>query len=358
MKVLVTGGAGFIGSHVVDALLSEGHGVRVIDALHPAAHNGKPDYLNDAAEYIWGDLRDEDLVRGAVRGIDAVSHQASMVGLGKDLGDLTDFVQHNDVATATLLRSLFLEGRSIPLTLASSMVVYGEGAYACPEHGDIAVDQRSEMALKRGEFEAQCPLCADQLQPVAVTEDAHLEPRSVYAATKLHQEHLMQAFAAETGTPLIRLRYHNVYGDRMPADTPYAGVASIFRSSLQRGDPPQVFEDGKQLRDFVHVTDVARANVLALSSDAQPGTCNIASGSPRSVMDMAEVLAAAGQSSQDPLVTGSYRIGDVRHVFGSPERARVMLGFEATVTFEEGMTAFAHGVLRAATNIEVPTPHE
>jgi len=196
------------------------------------------------------------------------------------------------------------------------------------------------------------------LPALLLTEDAHLEPRSVYAATKLHQEHLMQAFAAETGTPLIRLRYHNVYGDRMPADTAYAGVASIFRSSLQRGDPPQVFEDGKQLRDFVHVTDVARANVLALSSDAQPGTCNIASGSPRSVMDMAEVLAAAGQSSQDPLVTGSYRIGDVRHVFGSPERARVMLGFEATVTFEEGMTAFAHGVLRAATNIEVPTPHE
>jgi dTDP-L-rhamnose 4-epimerase len=352
MKVLVTGGAGFVGSHIVDALISEGHGVRVVDALHPAAHNGKPDYLNDAAEYIWGDLRDEDLVRGAVRGIDAVSHQASMVGLGRDLADLTDFVQHNDVATATLLRGLFLEGRSIPLTLASSMVVYGEGAYVCPEHGSIAVEQRSEMALKRGEFEAQCSLCAADLQPVPVTEDAHLEPRSVYAATKLHQEHLMQAFAAETISPLLRLRYHNVYGDRMPAGTPYAGVASIFRSALQRGDPPQIFEDGKQLRDFVHVTDVARANVLALSGERQSGACNIATGSPHSVMDMAEVLSAALQGSQDPQVTGSYRTGDVRHVFGSPEKAKMMLGFEATVTFEEGMAAFAHCVLRADTNIE------
>lgn len=340
MKILVTGGAGFIGSHVVDRLVQAGHVVRVVDCLHPAAHEGKPDYLNDGAEYLWGDLRDEKLARRAVEGMEAVCHQASMVGLGKDLGDISDYVQHNDVATAALLRMLFAGGQEVKLVLAGSMVIYGEGAYSCPDHGSVRPLPRSEGSLRLGRFEVQCPTCRAELSPQPIEETACPNPQSVYAATKLHQEHLMEAFARATGAPLVRLRYHNVYGDRMPSDTPYAGVASIFRSSFELGQRAQVFEDGRQLRDFIHVEDVARANEIALSQDAS-GVFNICTGQPKSVLDMAVALGRAFQEPLEPEVTGAFRAGDVRHVFSSPEKARNALGFSAEVGFEEGMASFA-----------------
>ena len=347
--ILVTGGAGFIGSHVVDLLVSQGHEVRVIDLLHPDVHARAPEYLNAGADHRIVDIRDIDAVASAVRGVEAVSHQASMVGLGVDLDDIVSYVSHNDLGTATLLQALHRERFRGRLVLASSMVVYGEGGYRC-ERCDVSArpDPRTAADLAAGRFEPACLRCGGPLVPEAVQEDAHLDPRNVYAATKLHQEHLCGAFGRESGASVTALRYHNVYGPRMPRDTPYAGVASIFRSALAAGHPPMLFEDGQQLRDFVHVHDVAHANALALASDA-PGAFNIASAEPRTIGAMAAVLADAfGVEATEPITTGEYRLGDVRHVFASTIRARDELGFRASIGFEQGITAFATDPLRAS----------
>jgi len=257
--ILVTGGAGFIGSHVVDALLDHGNDVRAVDTLLPAAHRRRPGYLDPRAEWIEGDLRDPETAARAVAGVRAVTHQAAMVGLGHDIGDIADYATHNDLATAVLLRALFAAAFRGRLVLASSMVVYGEGLYLCPRHGPVQPPPRRAADLDAGRFEPPCPSCGAPLEPRAVPEDARLDPRNVYAATKVAQEHLCAAFARETGATYTALRYHNVYGPRMPHDTPYAGVASIFLSALASGGMPKVFEDGDQRRDFVHVREVARA---------------------------------------------------------------------------------------------------
>jgi dTDP-L-rhamnose 4-epimerase len=343
--ILVTGGAGFVGSHVVDALLDAGHDVRVLDSLLPAAHRERPGYLDPRAEWIEGDVRDPHAVARAIDGATAISHQAAMVGLGTDIGDVADYVAHNDLGTAVLLRELAARGFAGRLVLASSMVVYGEGRYACPQHGIVRPPPRSPADLDTGRFEPPCPVCGAPLEPRAVPEDAPADPRNVYAATKLAQEHLCAAFARETGATVTALRYHNVYGPRMPRDTPYAGVASIFRSALAAGEPPRVFEDGGQRRDFVHVRDVARANLLALG-DAPPGTFNVASGTPRTVLEMARPLARA-VGGPEPVVTGEWRAGDVRHVFASADAAAERLGFRAAEDFDAGMREFAAAPQRA-----------
>jgi dTDP-L-rhamnose 4-epimerase len=345
--ILVTGGAGFIGSHVVDALLAAGHAVRVLDVLLPAAHRDRPDYLDPRAELLEGDVRDPGDVARAVDGVAAVCHQAAMVGLGVDIGDIADYVAHNDLGTAVLLRALAERGFAGRLVLASSMVVYGEGRYACPEHGVVRPGPRRPEDLDAGRFEPPCPACGRALAPEAVSEDAPPEPRNVYAATKLAQEHLCAAFSRETGVPVTALRYHNVYGPRMPRDTPYAGVASIFRSALAAGRAPRVFEDGGQLRDFVHVRDVAAANLRALTAEHPvPGAFNVASGTPRSVLDIARALAEA-MEGPEPEVTGEWRGGDVRHVFASARRAADVLGFRPREDFDAGMREFASAPLRA-----------
>jgi dTDP-L-rhamnose 4-epimerase len=343
--ILVTGGAGFIGSHVVDTLLEDGHEVRVLDALLPAAHRERPDYVDERAKWIEGDVRDPDVAAAAVDGASAVCHHAAMVGLGTDIGDIADYVGHNDLGTAVLLRALAARRFSGRLVLASSMVVYGEGRYACPRHGIVRPGPRAPADLDAGRFEPPCPVCGAALKPRSVPEDAPADPRNVYAATKLAQEHLCAAYARETGAVVTALRYHNVYGPRMPRDTPYAGVASIFRSALAAGQPPRVFEDGGQRRDFVHVRDVARANLLTLANDV-PGAFNIASGTPRTVLDMAQALARAVDGPA-PVVTGEWRAGDVRHVFASAEAAASRLGFRAVEDFDAGMAAFAAAPLRA-----------
>jgi dTDP-L-rhamnose 4-epimerase len=270
-----------------------------------------------------------------------------MVGLGVDLGDLPAYVGHNDLATAELLRALAARGFAGRLVLASSMVVYGEGRYACAEHGIVVPAPRRPADLDAGRFEPRCPDCERPLSPVSVPEDARLDPRSVYAVTKLAQEHLCTVFGHETGVPVTALRYHNVYGPRMPRDTPYAGVASIFRSAFAAGHAPRVFEDGGQRRDFVHVRDVARANVRALR-ETVPGAFNVASGTPRTVLQMAHALAEAchAPESAAPQVTGEWRPGDVRHVVAAPDAAAERLGFRAVEDFAAGMAEFAVAPLR------------
>jgi dTDP-L-rhamnose 4-epimerase len=348
MRVLVTGGAGFVGSHVVDMLAVGGHDVVAFDALHPAAHAGTvPSYLG--VPLVRGDVRDAGAVAAALRGVDAVVHQAAMVGMGVDVGDLPEYVGCNDLGTAVLLTEMAGAGVR-RLVLASSMVVYGEGAYACPTHGPVRPSPRTVDDLVAGRFEPLCPRCATPLSPGLVDEDAPLEPRSVYAATKLAQEHLTAAWARATGASAVALRYHNVYGPRMPCDTPYSGVAAIFRSALEHGAPPRVFEDGRQRRDFVHVRDVAAANAAALDATAAqtPGglrAYNIASGRPRTVGELAGALSTA-MGGPAPVVTGEFRAGDVRHVVASPDRARRELGFAAEVGFVEGVAEFARAALR------------
>jgi len=348
MVILVTGGAGFIGSHVVDELVAAGHAVRVLDVLHPVAHSDQPDYLNPHAEYLWGDVADNETAAAAARGIDACSHQAAMVGLGTDFAEVRRYSLANDLGTATLLEELHAQGFDGRLVLASSMVVYGEGAYRCPTHGSMRPGPRDQAALAAGRWDPTCPVCDGTLTPEAVPEDAPLDPRNVYAATKAHQEHLCSAYGREHGSDVVALRYHNVYGPRMPRDTPYAGVASIFRSALAAGRAPAVLEDGGQRRDFVHVRDVAHANVLALTGDTDAaGAFNVASGTPRTVLEMAHALAAA-LDGPEPEVVGGARLGDVRHVFAATDRAARELGFRAAVNFEAGMREFAHAPLRAA----------
>ncbi len=345
--ILVTGGAGFIGSHIVDELVESGHRVRVLDSLDGLAHSVQPDYLADQAEYVWGDVRDPETVRKALEGVVAVSHQGAMVGLGVDFQDAPDYVSNNSLGTAVLLGELHSRGFGGRLVLASSMVVYGEGRYVCAKHGVVAPAPRAPEMLERREFEPPCPVCGESLSPEAVPEDAALDPRNVYAATKLNQEHLCSAWGRESGSAVTSLRYHNVYGPRMPRDTPYAGVASIFRSALESARAPAVFEDGGQRRDFVHVRDVAHANVLALAAPAGvSGALNVASGTPHTVGEMAAALSRA-MGGPEPQVTGEFRLGDVRHVFASTEKANAELGFRPAVGFDEGMAEFAQAPLRS-----------
>jgi dTDP-L-rhamnose 4-epimerase len=355
MRVLVTGGAGFIGSHVVAALAARGHEPVVLDALLPTAHGTTTPAAAAAAvpdaALVHGDVRDPEALARALRGADAVCHQAAMVGLGKDIADLPAYVGCNDLGTAQLLAAMAAAGVR-ELVLAGSMVVYGEGRYDCPAHGRVSPGPRAAADLDAGRFEPACPRCGAALLPGLVDEDAPTDPRNVYAATKLAQEHLAAAWARATGGRAVALRYHNVYGPGMPRDTPYAGVASFFRSSLARGEAPRVFEDGAQRRDFVHVRDVAAANAVALEAvGGRPaGTLrayNTGSGTPRTIGELAGALAAAC-GGPAPVVTGEYRLGDVRHITASSERLRAELGWRPEVDFGAGVTEFAHAGQRAA----------
>jgi dTDP-L-rhamnose 4-epimerase len=330
-RILVTGGAGFIGSHIVDRLVERGHDVVVLDSL--VAHGGvPPSWLPPDVELVQADVRDPAAWRRAARGVDAVCHQAARVGLGVDFTDVTAYVGDNDVGTATGLGVLHELGFAGRLVLASSMVVYGEGRYRCARHGDVRPGPRAAADLDAGRFDPPCPRCGAALAWAPIDEDAPVDPRNVYAATKLHQEHLCAVFGHECGVPVTALRYHNVYGPRMPADTPYAGVAAIFLSAVDRGERPTVYEDGGQTRDFVHVADVARANVAALEApEPVTGPLNVASGRPRTVLDLA--FAACGGTGLAPRIVGGGRLGDVRHVVASPERAAARLGFRATEPF-------------------------
>jgi dTDP-L-rhamnose 4-epimerase len=348
VRVLLTGAAGFIGSHVADVLTTRGHDVVALDALLPAVHGiaGAPRWV-DRKRLVVGDVRDAATLRERLAGVDVVCHQAAMVGHGVDPSDAPAYAGHNDLGTAVLLAALYEAGVR-RLVLASSMVVYGEGRYLCDEHGVVRPGARSAPDLAAGRFEPPCPVCGAELEPGLVPEDAPLEPRSTYAASKVAQEHYAAAWARQTGGGVIALRYHNVYGPRMPRDTPYSGVAAMFRSALQQGVAPTVLEDGRQRRDFVHVRDVAYANALAVEAITSTGVLaplNGCSGEPRTVGELATELAKACHGPA-PMIVGGARPGDVRHVVANPARAAERLGFRATTGFATGVAAFATDPLR------------
>jgi dTDP-L-rhamnose 4-epimerase len=340
MKVLLTGGAGFIGQHVLRRLLANGHETSVLDSLRPDVHSVARWQVPAGAEFHVADIRDREAIDRALQGVDAVLHLAAKVGLGVDVGDLPDYASSNDAGTAELLAGMARAGVS-RLTLASSMVVYGEGFGRCHEHGPVTPGPRTESALASGQFEPPCPICGKPLAPTLVGEDAPLDPRNAYASSKVAQEFYANNWARVTGGSVAALRYHNVYGPGMPRDTPYAGVAAIFTSALRRGEAPKVFEDGAQRRDFVHVRDVAKATVLACERHVSGVRAfNVGSGTPRTVGDMAHALAAA-LKGPEPKVTGHYRLGDVRHITADSSRLRTELGWLPEVEFSAGMAELA-----------------
>ncbi|MES2195296.1 MAG: NAD-dependent epimerase/dehydratase family protein [Pseudomonadota bacterium] len=340
MRVLLTGGAGFIGRHVLRELLSRGHEVRVLDSLRPDVHpEGKTRPL-DGAEMRIGDVRDTSAVETALSGMEAVVHLAAKVGLGVDVNDLPDYASSNDTGTAELLACMARRGVK-RLTLASSMVVYGEGIGHCAEHGAVRPGPRIEAALSVGKFEPPCPVCGRPLDTALVDENAPMDPRNAYATSKLAQEFYASNWARTTGGSVAALRYHNVYGPGMPRDTPYAGVAAIFTSALRRGEAPKVFEDGGQRRDFVHVRDIAAATVTACENSVTGVEAfNVGSGTPRTVGEMAAALARA-LNGPEPIVTGQYRLGDVRHITADSSKLRDKLGWRPKVDFQDGMNELA-----------------
>ncbi|HXH78436.1 NAD-dependent epimerase/dehydratase family protein [Nocardioides sp.] len=350
MRVLLTGSAGFIGTAIGTQLERDGHEVVRVDAMLPNAHGASSappgtlqlDVRSAVTDPAWAE---------ALRGVDVVCHQAAVVGAGVQVADLPDYAGHNDLGTAAVLAAMH-EADVTRMVLASSMVVYGEGRYACPVHGDQQPPPRSLEALGAGDFETHCPRCGETLGWETVSEDARLDPRSSYAASKLAQEHYTSAWVRQAGASAIALRYHNVYGPGMPRNTPYSGVAAMFRSSLEQGRAPQVYEDGGQMRDFVHVADVARANVLALQAvvaaeDESFAAYNVCSGSPVSILDVAREVAAGSDHDLAPEVTGAFRPGDVRHIVASSAHAAAELGFTASVPPEQGLREFATAPLRA-----------
>jgi len=349
-RVLVTGGAGFIGRHVVAALLAGGQRVRVLDNLDPGVHPNPP-VLPEAAELVVADVRDPDAVRAALADVDTVVHLAAKVGLGVSLADMTGYADTNDVGTATVLVAMG-QAEISRLVLASSMVVYGEGRYRCPEHGTVGPGIRRRADLDAGRFEPPCPVCGRELAPELTGEDAPLDPRNSYAVSKLAQEGYAATWAHATGGTARAMRFHNVYGPGMPIDTPYAGVAAVFRSMLRAGRAPQVHEDGGQRRDFVHVRDVAAAVVAAVvagSPDVDPVPArdagafrayNVGSGRITTVGELAAGLAEAMRGPA-PVVTGQYRDGDVRHITASSARLVAELGWEPRIPLADGLSGFA-----------------
>jgi dTDP-L-rhamnose 4-epimerase len=333
MRVLLTGGAGFIGQHVRTQLLAEGHDPVVFDSLRPDVHATPP-----AVDLTIGDIRDPDAVAAALRGVDVVVHLAAKVGLGVDLDDIDDYVSSNSLGTAVLLKQL-AHSNVRSLVYASSMVVYGEGRYECDRHGLVAPGPRRTEDLDAGRFEPPCPICGEQLRPGLVDETAPADPRNTYATTKLNGEHLASTWARETGGRVAALRFHNVYGPGMPRNTPYAGVASLFRSALARGEAPRVYEDGGQRRDFIHVHDIATAVTTAAATvqDSPAFTAyNVGSGTVHTIADLATELAAA-LNGPAPVVTGQYRLGDVRHITASSKRLRDTLGWKPTYDLATGI---------------------
>jgi dTDP-L-rhamnose 4-epimerase len=343
VRVLLTGAAGFIGARVNAALRSAGHEVLGVDAMLGAAH-GPGAQPPPGVRRL--DVRDADALAPLLAGVDVVCHQAAVVGAGVNAADAPSYGSHNDYGTAVLLAQMFAAGIR-RLVLASSMVVYGQGRYDCREHGPVEPLPRRRADLDAGIFEHHCPIGGEQLQWRLVGEDAPLRPRSLYAASKTAQEHYALAWAESTGGSVVALRYHNVYGPGMPRDTPYSGVAAIFRSALEAGAAPKVFEDGGQMRDFIHVDDIAAANLASVQADRGSFTAaNVCSGKPISIMEVAAEICAVRGPDLKPEVTGQYRSGDVRHIVADPAQAAELLGFRAAVDPRDGLREFAFAPLR------------
>lgn len=341
MNILVTGGAGFIGSHLVDALVAQGHRVRILDSLVEQVHGASaPPHLNHGAEFIQGDVCDAEAVAAALNDIDVVYHQAAEVGVGQSMYEIVRYVKANDLGTAVLLEEMIKRPSQFKkLIVASSMSIYGEGAYRCNSCGTDSYPQlRSDDQLAAHDWEFKCETCGALLATVGTPEEKTLFPTSVYAVSKQDQEQYCLAVGRAYKIPTVAFRYFNVYGTRQALSNPYTGVCAIFSSRLLNNQAPTIFEDGEQSRDFVHVSDIVQANLLALESDGgNYQAINIGTGRATSVKQIAELLAKGLGKNIDPEIVGKYREGDIRHCVADISKARKLLSYEPKVTLEAGL---------------------
>lgn len=339
--VLVTGGAGFVGSHIVDHYVDEGYDVTVIDNLTEQVHDETPDYLNEEVEYVWGDVRDKDLMRDHLEKTDVLNHQASAVGVGQSMYEVEKYVDVNTMGTAQILDLIVNEEMDLEkMVVASSMSIYGEGEYYCKECDEIRHPSlREEDQMSNGQWEHLCEECNTPLEPKPTPESKPRESTSIYAITKKDQEEMCLSIGRAYDIPTVALRYFNIFGSRQALDNPYTGVCAIFSSRIKNDNPPLVFEDGEQTRDFIHVSDIARANCLAVESDAEDVAVNVGTGQPTTINEVAQTLIDlyGKTDSLDPEIANDYRQGDIRHCFADTTKAEEELGFEAEVGFEEGM---------------------
>jgi len=338
-RVLVTGGAGFVGSHIVDRLIEDGYEVTVVDNLTEQVHDDKPEYLTDDAEYVWGDIRDRELMADLLADADVLNHQAGAVGVGQSMYEIEQYVDVNTLGTARLLDIVVNEEVDLDrIVVASSMSIYGEGQYRCPDCEEPRYPTlRDTEQMERGGWEHQCETCETVLEPVPTPEDKPLDSTSVYAITKKDQEQLCRSVGRAYDIPTVALRYFNIYGSRQSLDNPYTGVCAIFSSRITNGNPPLIFEDGEQTRDFIHVSDIARANRAAIESDAGDVAVNVGTGDPKTIRGIAETLIDLYGADLDPEIAGDFRAGDIRHCYADTAQAEEVLDFTPQVEFEEGM---------------------
>jgi len=345
-RVLVTGGAGFIGSHLVDRLLGAGYAVRVLDCLLPQVHQGqRPGYMNPGAEWIDGDVRDADAMARALAGADVVVHFAAAVGVGQSMYEVNHYSSVNVMGTASLLEAI-VKGKLRPqrLLVASSMSIYGEGLYACPACGPQSPGPRPAAQLARREWSQRCPRCSREMEPRPTPEDKPLQPTSVYAIGKRDQEEMVLTVGRSLGIPAVALRFFNVYGDRQALSNPYTGVAAIFSSALLNGRRPVLFEDGLQARDFVHVSDICAACQLAIERDeVADEVFNVGTGVATNLLELLGLLRGSIPRAQglEAEVLGRFREGDIRACYADITRARTRLGFAPRVSLAEGVESLA-----------------
>ena len=341
MKILVTGGCGFVGSHLVDRLVEKGHEVSVYDILEPQVHgNKKPSCLNKHASYTYGDIRDAVKFKRSLKGIEIIFHEASQVGVGQSMYEIKRYVSHNSYGTAVLLDLLVNDARHKvkKLIVASSMSIYGEGAYECRRCGKVYPRLRKKEQMASGDWDMKCPICGINVKSIPTDEMKPLFPTSVYATTKRCQEEMCIQIGTAYKIPTVALRYFNIFGPRQSLSNPYTGVAAIFMSRIKNSKPPVIFEDGKQSRDFIYVSDIVDANILAMGKKEANYECfNVGTGIPHSILEIAQKISASYNENLVPRVLNKFRAGDIRHCYADIGKIRKKLGFSPKVSFEEGI---------------------
>lgn len=339
-RILVTGGAGFIGSFLVDELVKQGHDVRIFDNLEEQVHNKKkPTYLNTKAEFVNGDITNKDALNEALPDIDAVFHLASAVGVGQSQYQIKHYTDINIMGTANLLDLMVNTEHDIKkLIVAASMSSYGEGAYSCGKCGVVHPPLRTEEQMKKKQWELLCPGCGAVLKPIPTPEEKVQDCNSIYAITKKVQEDMVLNIGKTYGIPSVALRYFNVYGPRQSLSNPYTGVAAIFMSRIKNNNHPIIYEDGLQSRDFISVHDITQANVLSMEKNsANYQRFNVGTGKPQTIKSIADTLAKLYGVKLEPVITNQYRKGDVRHCFPDISRIQSMIDFKPKISFEQGM---------------------
>ncbi|HZY63315.1 MAG TPA: NAD-dependent epimerase/dehydratase family protein [Edaphobacter sp.] len=344
-QILITGGAGFVGSHLADGLLQIGHKVRILDDLIQQVHPiGRPDYLSSDVELVVGDVRNPTLLKRALAGVDVVFHFAATVGVGQSMYEISRYVGVNTQGTAELLQMILDSQSSLEkIVVASSMSIYGEGRYQCTGCGQIATPRvRSVEQLKAGRWEMHCVDCGCVLRPVPTDETKPSEINSIYALSKRDQEDLCLIYGRSYGIPVTALRFFNIYGTRQALSNPYTGVAAVFASRMLNNKQPLIFEDGEQMRDFVHVSDIVQANLLAMERPQSNGhVINVGCGSPITIRQVAEMLSRALGKDVLPVITNKYRAGDIRHCYADITKAKTLLGYRPQVSHEDGFRDLA-----------------